>query len=220
MRVRFQGEPPVDKIRAELAQKIKGEISVQPIVSSGASSQRELLIGTELTNENELNANRDVIESSLRTMFGGATDGKLDLNNTSSEDLANILRGKPGIPSAEEDVQKLVSGLRDFRIAKGGLIRSIDDLSAVPGMTPTALASVKEVATVGQFAILSTDVVGPKIGAELKQKAVYATLYSLGAMLIYIAFRFEWIYGLAAVIAVFHDTLITLGLFSLTGREI
>jgi preprotein translocase subunit SecF len=45
-------------------------------------------------------------------------------------------------------------------------------------------------------------------------------LYSLGAMLIYIAFRFEWIYGLAAVIAVFHDTIITLGLFSLTNREI
>jgi preprotein translocase subunit SecF len=221
MRVRFQGDPQVDKIRKELEQKIKGEISVQPIVGTGgANSLPELLIGTELTNENELNANRDVIETSLRSMFGGAVDGKLDLNNTSAEDLANTLRGKVGIPTAEDEVQKLVGGIRDFRISKGGLIRSVDELSGIPGMTPTALASVKEVATVGQFAILSTDVVGPKIGAELKQKAIYATLYSLAAMLIYIAFRFEWIYGLAAVIAVFHDTLITLGLFSLTNREI
>jgi preprotein translocase subunit SecF len=221
MRVRFQNEPPVDKIRAELEQKIKGEISVQPIVGTGGpNSAPELLIGTELTDETKLNANRDDIETSLRSMFGGAADGKLDLNNTSSEDLANTLRGKAGIPTAEDEIQKLVGGIRDFRIAKGGLIKSLDELSVVPGMTPTALTSVKEIATVGQFAILSTDVVGPKIGAELKQKAVYATLYSLGAMLIYIAFRFEWIYGLAAVIAVFHDTIITLGLFSLTGREI
>jgi preprotein translocase subunit SecF len=47
-----------------------------------------------------------------------------------------------------------------------------------------------------------------------------ATLYALGGMLVYIAFRFEWIYGLAAVIAVFHDTLITVGLFSIFNKEI
>lgn len=217
MRVRFQNEPPVDQIRTDLAQKIKGEISVQPITGAGAP---ELLIGTELANETELNANRDQIETTLRAMFGGATDGKVDLNNTSAEDLANTLRGKGGIPVAEDDIQKLVNGIRDFRIAKGGIIGSLDELSTVPGVSADALATIKENSTLSKFAVLSTDVVGPKIGAELKQKAVYATLYSLGAMLIYIAFRFEWIYGLAAVIAVFHDTLITLGLFSLTGREI
>jgi preprotein translocase subunit SecF len=54
----------------------------------------------------------------------------------------------------------------------------------------------------------------------MKNKAILATLYALGGMLIYIAFRFEWIYGLAAVIAVFHDVIITLGLFSLFDKEI
>jgi preprotein translocase subunit SecF len=62
--------------------------------------------------------------------------------------------------------------------------------------------------------------IGPKIGAELRNKAVLATLYALGGMLVYIAFRFEWIYGLAAVVATFHDVLITLGLFSLFNKEI
>ena len=56
--------------------------------------------------------------------------------------------------------------------------------------------------------------VGPKVGAELRNKAVLATLYALAGMLVYIAFRFEWIYGVGAVIAVFHDTIITIGLFS------
>jgi preprotein translocase subunit SecF len=72
----------------------------------------------------------------------------------------------------------------------------------------------------GQYEILKADSIGPKVGDDLKRQAVFATLYALGGILIYIAFRFEWIYGAAAVFAVFHDTLVTLGLFSLFNREI
>jgi preprotein translocase subunit SecF len=72
----------------------------------------------------------------------------------------------------------------------------------------------------GQFDILSATSIGPKVGDDLKRQAVFATLYALGGILVYIAFRFEWIYGAAAVFAVFHDTLVTLGLFSIFGREI
>src|SRR5262245_56324472 len=72
----------------------------------------------------------------------------------------------------------------------------------------------------GQFEVLSAQSIGPKVGNDLKRQAVFATLYALGGILIYIAFRFEWIYGAAAVFAVFHDTLVTLGLFSIFGREI
>src|SRR5262244_4081554 len=72
----------------------------------------------------------------------------------------------------------------------------------------------------GQFEVLSAQSIGPKVGDDLKRQAVFATLYALGGILIYIAFRFEWIYGAAAVFAVFHDTLVTLGLFSIFNREI
>src|SRR3989454_5385346 len=72
----------------------------------------------------------------------------------------------------------------------------------------------------GQFDVLSATSIGPKVGEDLKRQAVFATLYALGGILIYIAFRFEWIYGAAAVFAVFHDTLVTLGLFSIFNREI
>ena len=70
------------------------------------------------------------------------------------------------------------------------------------------------------FSIRGTQMVGPKVGAELRTKAVLATLYALAGMLVYIAFRFEWIYGLGAVIACFHDTIITIGLFSMFNKEI
>jgi len=62
--------------------------------------------------------------------------------------------------------------------------------------------------------------VGPKIGEDLKQQGLRATLFALAGMLVYIAFRFEWIYGVAAVVAVFHDTIITIGLFSLFHKDI
>jgi preprotein translocase subunit SecF len=72
----------------------------------------------------------------------------------------------------------------------------------------------------GKFEIVSSESVGPKAGEDLRRQAVFATLYALGGILIYMAFRFEWIYGTAAVFAVFHDVLVTLGMFSLTDREI
>ena len=72
----------------------------------------------------------------------------------------------------------------------------------------------------GSFEVLSTAIVGPKVGAELRRQAVFVTLYALGGMLLYIAFRFEWVFGAAAVLAVFHDVLITLGFFSLLHYEI
>lgn len=91
-----------------------------------------------------------------------------------------------------------------------------EDLSAGRELITGALNDAFE----GQFEILNSESVGPKVGADLRRQAVFATLYALGGILVFIAFRFEWIYGAAAVFAVFHDTLITLGFFSIFNKEI
>jgi preprotein translocase subunit SecF len=70
------------------------------------------------------------------------------------------------------------------------------------------------------FTIEQVDIVGPTAGKALQKQALWATIYSLVGMLVYLWFRFELIYGVAAVVAVFHDTLITVGAFSLTNQEI
>jgi preprotein translocase subunit SecF len=67
---------------------------------------------------------------------------------------------------------------------------------------------------------VKVDVVGPTVGKQLETKAALATVYSLAGMLIYLWFRFQLIYGVAAVVACFHDTLITVGFFALTNQEI
>lgn len=70
------------------------------------------------------------------------------------------------------------------------------------------------------FVVRSVQVVGPTVGRILEKQAALATLYSLLGMLVYLWFRFQLIYGVAAVVACFHDTLITVGAFALTNREL
>ncbi len=70
------------------------------------------------------------------------------------------------------------------------------------------------------FKVEQVEIVGPTAGKQLQKQAAFATIYSLIGMLVYLWFRFEFIYGVAAVVAVFHDTLITVGAFSLTNQEL
>jgi len=217
MWLRFSQEPPVQQIRSALESKMPGEISVQQV-----TGKPEVLIGTEIKDEKELNANRQQIEETLRGMFGD-TGGKIDLNNASSSELADRIRGplqQAAVPLSEQELQDLCTEINTYRKDHGGILRSVDELSGVKGVTPKVIEVMKANVALGPFTILSTEVVGPKIGAELRRQAVLATLYALAGMLVYIAFRFEWIYGVAAVVAVFHDTVITIGLFSLFNKPI
>ncbi|MBA2685987.1 MAG: protein translocase subunit SecF [Gemmatimonadaceae bacterium] len=70
------------------------------------------------------------------------------------------------------------------------------------------------------FTVQRTEAVGPKVGGELKQKAIYAILLSFLATLIYLAWRFEWRFGVAAVVATAHDILATLAFIKYANLEI
>jgi preprotein translocase subunit SecF len=70
------------------------------------------------------------------------------------------------------------------------------------------------------YSVVRTEAVGPTVGAELRDRAIYAILISFGLTLLYLGFRFEWRFGLAAIIATFHDIIITMGFISITNIEI
>jgi len=70
------------------------------------------------------------------------------------------------------------------------------------------------------FEVRREELVGPKVGRELGKNAIWAIVIGLGAILVYVAFRFEFRFAVAAVAALFHDVLVTLGIFSLTGKEV
>ena len=218
MRLRFATEPPMSKIRAALDKDVPGS-SLQQLTGA-----QEVEVVTPITDEKDLNANRQKIEDTLKAMFSDSS-GKLDVNNSSADTLADALRPAlldAGVALSDMQVKDIATNIENYRNSTqvGGLLKSFDQLSGVQGVTPQIIDALKKQCTLGPFTILSADVVGPKIGADLQKQAIEATLYALAGMLVYIWFRFEWIYGAAAVIAVFHDTLITIGLFSLTNKEI
>ncbi len=94
------------------------------------------------------------------------------------------------------------------------LIRTVEqnESSHVLDQIKTGLASAFPNLT---FEILRFDKIGPKIGAELRRDALYAIIFSLLAILVYIGFRFKFVYGVGAVVALFHDVLITIGFVSM-----
>lgn len=71
-----------------------------------------------------------------------------------------------------------------------------------------------------KFTIERVEQVGPKVGKDLKGKAIMAIIYALIGILIYVSLRFEFIFSIGAVLALSHDIIITMGLFSLLGKEV
>src|SRR5271165_130537 len=215
----FIKRPPAEAIRSSIRKRVSGGIEVQEI-----SNSQEVLISTEGRDERALEVVRRDMIAALNDSFGEKTD-KLVINTTGRASLADRLRDpiqRAGIPMSDDQLQALSKAILLYRddTQHSGLIRNLDELSSVPGMTPSILTVIKQECYVDPFGIWRVSVVGPKIGADLRAQAIRVVLYALAAMLVYIAFRFEWIYGVAAVIAVFHDTIITIGLFSLFNKEI
>ncbi len=83
----------------------------------------------------------------------------------------------------------------------------------------TAIATVKNELIASVIEFRRTELVGPTVGAELQESALWAVISAIGAILIYIWFRFEWQFGVGAVLALSHDVITTIGLFALLGLE-
>src|SRR5438309_7730404 len=221
--VRFANPPNLDKLRSGLSAQGIGNSEIQPIRDIGSSSNSEVLIFVESKGQDENVARAKVLDA-LNATYGVGSSSKPDFNFATPSSLAAVLTEKDPLflsVNAGDRYRQLAKAILDYRDTNAnGIVTNFDDLGKVPGVTPAVLSVIKSSFSQGPFAIRKTEVVGPKVGAELRKQAVLVTLYALGGMLVYIAFRFEWVYGAAAVLAVFHDVLITLGFFSLLRFEI
>ncbi|MDP9055668.1 MAG: protein translocase subunit SecF [Acidobacteriota bacterium] len=221
MTVKFLGNPPVNQVRDALSKALSNPPSVQTF----ENSSNEIAIGTEGADDATLAKNRQLVLDTLKKTFGQPGNGKLDLNNASAGDVANVLRDplqRAGVSLSDPQVNQLGGAIVEWRNKhNGGLLSNLDELRAAPGLTPQVMDVLKQATYVAPYtAARDIEIVGPKVGADMRSSAIEATLLALAGMLVYIWFRFEWIYGLAAVIAVFHDTIITIGIFSLFNKEI
>ena len=187
----------------------------------GLPSNNEELIALDIqeTSEQALDKGKTAI---IHALGAALPAGKQDLNNASSLTIkSSLIEKDPLNAGADADTKytQVAQAIVNFRDrVKGGVLSSLNDLKGA--VDPAVLSTLEQDYVVSDYGVRNVEIVGPQVGAQLRRQALLAVLYSLLGMLIYLAFRFEWIYGVAAVITVFHDTLITVGAFSLLNKEI
>jgi preprotein translocase subunit SecF len=224
--VQFDQPPDPDRIRQAMDRAGIHDSRIQPY-GTAAQKQVAISLAQKETQESALDTGRQTIVQALNTNYssgGAANQGKVDLDNASQGSLAQFLQQNDPehLASTGGGAQKYaeqaaaILNHRDHDL--GGIFGSIDQLNGVAD--PAVVGLLKQSAYLSGFHVFAADIIGPQVGAALRKQALMATLYSLAGMLIYLWFRFELIYGVAAVVAVFHDTLITVGAFSLTNQEI
>jgi preprotein translocase subunit SecF len=219
--VKFSHPPDENAIHAALRKAGLPQAKIQRLVAMNNATNNEVLIDLDVreTSEKALDQGKVQIINALET---NAPAGKLDLNNTSSLTLANYLLEKDPLRAGTDANQRYAAVARavvDYRDkTKGGVLSSLDELKTVAD--PAVVAVLPDGFFLSDFGVYQVEIVGPQVGKQLQSQAKWAVVYSLAGMLVYLGFRFEWIYGVAAVITVFHDTLITVGAFSLTNKEI
>jgi preprotein translocase subunit SecF len=216
--VKFTQAPNVDAIRADLDRAGLKNATIQALTVAGSN---EVLIKLDIreTSEQALDQGKEEIIKALQTT---AEPGKTDLNNVGYTSLQDyLLKADPLHLGTDAPAQygQIARAIVDFRDkTRGGVLNSVADASAV-APAPVVQTLQQDFFT-SNFGVRNVDIVGPQVGAQLRKQAILATLYSLLGMLLYLWFRFELIYGVAAVVACFHDTLITVGAFSLLNTEI
>ena len=227
--VKFKEEPRLERIR-----EILSEAALQPeeVIRFDELSRNEVQIRmarVEGEEAQDLTLESNQILEALRQAYDQSQTetGKLDLNNVSRSALSTRLRElNPENSNQENSVSELseyygelADRIIDYRTDQSGMIRNFPELDLL-GIPTAVVETLKEESYLGSFTIISVESVGPKVGQEMRTRARDAVGFSLLGMLIYIAVRFWPIYGFAALVALFHDVIITVGAFSLTDQEI
>jgi preprotein translocase subunit SecF len=216
--VKFVDAPNISAVRADLD---KAGLHNATIQRYGNPTDNEVVIKLDLKETSEADLDKGKIQI-LNALETNPVQGKQNINNSDRIGFAAVrdaLLARDPLHAEPAEYERQARRVLDSRDKEhSGVLRSMDQLK---GAVPDAvLAALNQDFYTSNYGVKGGDIVGPQVGAQLRKQATLAVLFSLVAMLVYLWFRFELIYGVAAVVAVFHDTLITVGAFSLTNQEI
>ncbi|MBA7526241.1 Protein-export membrane protein SecF [subsurface metagenome] len=219
VRVMLKNEIPIDEVRKLLSgvgleksriQEIgasKREYLIRSLQTLGKSQEEEIeaheIIGNKVIEALRLQEDRVALEKDLK-----------DLNTIAERELTLILEA-----SFPEEASAIAQNIFSFRISEG-IIQDYAQLQQERGISQEIIDTLEGKTYLGSLAVLSKETVGPQVGHDLRNKATQAVIWALLGMLIYIGIRFKLAYGVAAILTLAHDVLITLSIFSLTNREI
>ena len=227
--IKFKDDPEVDRVRRTLSE---GELKAEEVTRFDELAKNEVQIRMgRIENEesDDLIAQSDRIIEALRREYDqeGLDSGKLDLNNVVATALSAKLQqldpdglGKEkSVEDAVDHYDQLAENVVAHRNSSGGVFQSLEELQGID-LSEAAVNALRDNVYFGNFTVLSVESVGPKVGQEMRDRAQSAIIFSLLGILIYIAIRFQPAYGVAAIVAIFHDVVITVGALALTNSEI
>jgi preprotein translocase subunit SecF len=227
VRVKFAQKPDADRIRSAIDKGGLRDARIQQPYGPADNNEVLITLSRSATTESAIDQGRATVVSTLTQNYSGAgpqNQGKLDLDTASRSALTSWLEQNDpehlgNTTEAETRYQDQANAVLHYRDDEhSGIIESVDNLRGV--VDPAVVSAFQQNAWLSGFSVRSVEIVGAQVGKVLQHQAELATLYSLAGMLVYLWFRFELIYGVAAVVACFHDTIITVGAFSLSNQEI
>ncbi|MEM9558468.1 MAG: protein translocase subunit SecF [Acidobacteriota bacterium] len=221
--VKMRDATPVDDLRNALAAAGLREAQIQ---TYGGPEDNEVLIKTPLTEdsaEDSAAASSRLIDA-LDAVFNADRGDRMDLNQRGATAISSLLVARDpqnlgdDADLAADTYRSYAEDIIELR-RELGVFTGFDQIRGIDGLPAEVLDTLESEAQLGAFQVLKNENVGPQIGEELRRKGYLAVILSLLGMLAYIWYRFELRFGVGALVAVFHDFLITLGLFALIDFE-
>lgn len=211
--LKFKDQVPIDRLRVDLK-----DATIQQY---GKAEDRAVLIRLPQQGREGDYAGQTV-EKLLRDLNPNAGD-KLDLNYHGRDRLTDLLTltdpdNKGSRPEARTYYADIAKKVIDKR-SELGIYNNMSQVTSVPGVTTGIARVLNEKAFLGAFNGLNQETVGPQVGRELQQKAIWAVVLSTIAMGIYLWLRFDLMFGVSAMVCIVHDVIVSLAFLAMINGE-
>jgi preprotein translocase subunit SecF len=215
--LKFRQQPDLEDLRALAADAGFGDAVIQRF---GGEDANEVMLRTPVVGGSEEGSAARVVGALNERFNSGAS--RPDLNQIGGATLGDLLaRSDPdgiGTERASAHYGEVAEAVMAVR-KTSGMFSGWDEIRGSAGLSEAAFGALRETVSIGEFAVLGTENVGPQVGAELRKRGILAVVGAIFGMLAYIWLRFELRFAIGATMAVLHDVLITLGVFAWFGHE-
>jgi preprotein translocase subunit SecF len=211
--LKFKDAVPMDRLRGQLA-----DASIQQY---GKPEENSVLIRLPQLQAEGDYAGQAVAK--LNAALNPDAASKLDLNFQGRERIVELLlqadpENKGSNETAKAYYETVAQSVISHR-SELGLFKNMSQVAGSPGVTSNIARVLNEKAFLGAFNVLNQETVGPQVGKELQQKAIWAVVFSTLAMGLYLWIRFDIMFGFAAIVCIVHDILVALAFLPMIGAE-
>jgi preprotein translocase subunit SecF len=212
--LKFQGAVPLDRLRADLT-----DASIQQYGKPGDNAV--LIRLPQLGKETDYAGQ---VTAKLHNDLSPTPPGKLDINFHGRDAITDLLLGadpdnKGTRPEARQYYANIAANIVAHR-SELGVFTNMTQVTATPGMTTGIARVLNDKTILGTFNLYDQETVGPQVGRELQQKALYAIIFSTLAMGVYLWLRFDLMFGVSAIVCIIHDVAVSTAFLGMINGEV